>query len=151
MRCAAGADRRRQSLSMAARLLFQSFPLSTDRGTPPYNGLVRQRMFCTSWGRHQSVPCADDKTWIDLALLDALPQRLHLAHDVILGRSSWRNLYSAPCISGLRRGVADSKSKDDAVDPPRREVANLPKESLHLSGAQSADWRTASALRTISG
>ena len=27
-------------------------------------------------------------------------------------------------------------------NPPRREVANLPKESLHLSGAQSADWRT---------
>jgi hypothetical protein len=96
---------------MAARLLFQSFPLPTDRGTPSYNGLVCQRMFCTSWGQHQSVPCADDKTWIDLALLDALPQRLHLAHDVILGRSSWRNLYSAPCISGLRGGVADSKSK----------------------------------------
>ena len=101
MRCAAGADRRRQSLSMAARLLFQSFPFPTDRGTASYNGLVCQRMFCTSWGRHQSVPCSDDKTWIDLALLDALPQRLHLAHDVILGRSSWRNLYSAPCISGL--------------------------------------------------
>ena len=41
-------------------------------------------------------PVLNDKTWIDLALLDALPQRLHLAHDVILGRSSWRNLYSAP-------------------------------------------------------
>jgi hypothetical protein len=74
---------------MAAGLLFQSFPLPKDRGTPSYNGLVYQGMFCTSWAQHQSVPCADDKTWIDLALLDALPQRLHLAHDVILGRSSW--------------------------------------------------------------
>ena len=59
-----------------------------DRGTPSYNGLVCQGMFCTSWGQHQSVPCADDKAWIDRALLDALPQRLHPAHDVILGRSS---------------------------------------------------------------
>ena len=38
----------RQSLSMAARLLFQSFPLPKDRGTPSYNGLVCQGMFCTS-------------------------------------------------------------------------------------------------------
>jgi hypothetical protein len=51
--------------------------------------LFIRECFVQSWGQHQSVPCADDKTWIDLALLDALPQRLHLAHDVILGRSSW--------------------------------------------------------------
>ena len=96
---------------MAARLLFQSFPFPTDRGTASYNGLVCQRMFCTSWGRHQSVPCSDDKTWIDLALLDALPQRLHLAHDVILAGLHGETFILLPASAACGGGVADSKFK----------------------------------------